>query len=240
MTAAAIVPIVPAIQLKKVLYATDFSEGSNKVLPVLSAIARHYGAKIVAVHISSPHSYPMATPEAVLVLDKRREREAQEELDKVVREMEASGASVTPIVKTGEPVEALERIARDQGIDLAILSTHGRVGMKRMLMGSVAESLFRRLPCPVLTVGPHLASRFRNNVNIKNILFATDLSPESRTVFPHLASLAHEYGAKITLLHVLPAETESNPDALKLPNHCAKKWSGSSALRSARSVKLNS
>ena len=83
-------------------------------------------------------------------------------------------------------------------------------------MGSVAEQLFRTLKCAVLTIGPNLDPRFTVSKTIKSILFPTDLSPESKAVFPYLASLASEFDAEIVLLHVLPPETASNPEARKL------------------------
>jgi len=107
-------------------------------------------------------------------------------------------------------------MVRENHIDLAILSTHGRTGLKHLMMGSVAEELFRNLPCPVLTVGPHLAPRFQTLTGLKEILFPTDMSEESKAVFPYLASLAAEYQAHITVLHVLPLQTAANPEAKKL------------------------
>jgi len=127
-----------------------------------------------------------------------------------------AGLSTTAIVRSGLPTEELGRFVRAQKIDLAILGTHGRTGMKHLLMGSVAEELFRNLPCPVLTVGPNVAKSSLQATSIKHILFPTDLSDESRAVFPYLASLAAEYKASLTLLHILPIETAMNPDAKSL------------------------
>lgn len=214
--AAVIVPIVPAIRLKRILYATDFSEGARMALPVVSAIARRYGSEVLAAHVCAPHAYPLVTPEAASTLDRKKEREARKDLDKVLRDMEALGIPTKPILKHGEPVTQLERIAREKAVDLAVLSTHGRAGVQRVLMGSVAEAFFRGVSCPVLTVGPHFDSASKTELKIKNILFPTDLSEESSAVFPYLSSLAHEYQAKITFLHVLPPETQSNPEARAL------------------------
>ena len=215
-TAAAIVPIVPAIKLGKILYATDFSEGSRAALPVVAAIARRYHSQVFVAHIWSPLPYSMVTPEAVAFMENKQEREARQKLDEFVRACEALGISAKPIVKSGDPVEELDAIVRENAIDLAVVSTHGRVGLKHLLLGSVAEALFRDLSCPVLTVGPLLAERFLGPVEIHNILFPTDLSVESQAVFPYLASLANEYHARLTLVHVLPPETENNPDAKAL------------------------
>jgi len=215
MSAAAVVPIVPAIQLKRVLYATDFSEGSRSALGVVSAIARRYHSEVFAAHVCAPLPYTMVTPEAVSIMEKR-ECEAKVKLADLVRVTDALRVSIKPIIRSGDTVKVLNQLVREKNIDLAVLSTHGRHGLNRLLMGSVAEELFRHLSCPVLTVGPHLAHRFLGMKEIHNILFPTDLSEESRAVFPYLASLAHEYSARITLLHVLPQETASNPDAKAL------------------------
>ena len=83
-------------------------------------------------------------------------------------------------------------------------------------MGSIAERLLRTLPCPVLSVGPNVSKHSMETAEIKRILFPTDISLESRTVFPYLASLASENKALLTLLHVLPIETMTNPDARAL------------------------
>jgi nucleotide-binding universal stress UspA family protein len=211
--AAAIVPIVPAIKLQRILYATDFSEGSRAALPFVSAIARRYHSEVFVSHIWSPLPHDMVTSEAVSTMENQQESAAKQKLAEFLRLTGEQGISTKSIVKSGNPVEELERIVREQEIDLAVLSTYGRVGLKRLVMGSVAEALFRNLSCPVLTVGPYLAGRFRETVEIHNILFPTDLSVESQAVFPYLASLAHEYNARLTLLHVLPLETENNSDA---------------------------
>jgi nucleotide-binding universal stress UspA family protein len=213
---AVIIPVVPAIQLRRILYATDFSEGSKMALPVVYAIARRYGSEVLAAHICSSHSHPLLTQDAVASLSQKEEIEAANELAELSRISRTLHIGTVPVLKTGEPVAELEKIVRGQAVDLAILSTHGRIGVQRVLLGSVAEATLRNLSCPVLTVGPCLDHRFRDAAAIRNILFPTDLSEESGAVFPYLASLAHEYKARITLLHVLPPETETNPDARSL------------------------
>jgi nucleotide-binding universal stress UspA family protein len=81
-------------------------------------------------------------------------------------------------------------------------------------MGSVAEELFRNLPCPVLTVGPNASNRLVAENGIKHILFPTDLSLESKAVFPYLALVAAEYKSSITVLHIVPAGNHRHPSAL--------------------------
>jgi nucleotide-binding universal stress UspA family protein len=214
MNAAVIVPMVPAIKLKRILYATDFSKGSKAAWPVVRTIASHYGSEVLVAHVLPPPHVDLSKTVAFSRQDEKRQ--AMNQLAELVKSNQTLGVATTAVVRTGEPVAELEKIVREQAVDLAVLTTHGRAGMKHLLMGSVAEVVFRNISCPVLTVGPHLEERFNTETEIKNILFPTDLSPESRAVFPYLASLAHEYKARITLLHVLPEETQTNPDARNL------------------------
>lgn len=112
-------------------------------------------------------------------------------------------------------LERINNYVKRHSIDLVIIGTHGRTLIRHALMGSVAEELFRTLKCPVLTIGPNLDVRFTIGKTIKSILFPTDLSPESKAVFPYLASLAAEFKSEIVILHVLPRRLETNPDARK-------------------------
>lgn len=211
---AVAIPVLPSVRLKNILYTTDFSNPSRLALPIVAAIARKYGSHIFAAHVWAPLPYSMVPPESLAALDGKEEDDAREALGKFMRIKELEGLRVTPILKCGEATREVSRIVHQQHIDLAILSTHGRTGFKRLLMGSVAEELFRSLPCPVLTVGPNISQRFDAQSGIKQILFPTDLSYESGAVFPYLAALAAEYAAGITLLHVVPGEDRRHPAAM--------------------------
>lgn len=213
MTAIAI-PVLPAIRLKNILYTTDFSNPSRVALPVVAAIARKYGSQVFAAHVWAPLPYSMVPPESLSALEGKEEDAAREALDSFMHVKELEGLKITLILKCGEPTRTLGRIVRQNHIDLAILSTHGRTGFKRLLMGSVAEELFRSLPCPVLTVGPNISQHYDTESAVKHILFPTDLSQESAAVFPYLAALAAEYAAEITLLHVVPVEDRRHPAAI--------------------------
>jgi nucleotide-binding universal stress UspA family protein len=211
-----VIPIAPAIELQRILYATDFSDASVAALPLVSTIALKYGSRVFVVNVSTSVSYAMVSPEAAATLQHRDELTARSKVLDLLKTGDLAGLSTTAIVRSGFPTEELERFVRDHKIDLAILGTHGRTGMKHLLMGSVAEELFRHVPCPVLTVGPNVSKASMQATDIRHILFPTDLSDESQAVFPYLASLASQYKASLTLLHVLPVETAANPDARSL------------------------
>lgn len=88
-------------------------------------------------------------------------------------------------------------------IDLLILGTHGRGGLKRFILGSVAEELFRLATCPVLTIGPDAPAETLSAKQFHRILFATDFGPASLSALPFAISLATENKAKLILFHAL-------------------------------------
>jgi nucleotide-binding universal stress UspA family protein len=208
------IPVLPSVQLKRILYTTDLSDASRAALPFVSAIARRYGSQVFAAHIWAPLLYPMTPAGMHSILEEQQKKDAQRALEEVLQTKELAGIQVKSMLACGEPLRELKKIVQENRIELAIVSTHGRTGFRHLLMGSVAEELFRTLPCPVLTVGPNISSRFTTQREIRHILFPTDLSLESKAVFPYLAMLAAEYRSKITVLHVLPSENHRHPSEL--------------------------
>lgn len=208
------IPVLPAISLKRILYTTDLSKASRAALPFVSAIARKYGSQVYAAYVWSPLPYTMVPQGKAPLIEEKQRKDAQKALEKVLGAKELAGMAIKPVLACGEPVAELKRIIQESRIDLAIVSTHGRTGFRHLLMGSVAEELFRTLPCPVLTVGPNISTRFAARPEVKRILFPTDLSLDSKAVFPYLAVVAAEYDASITVLHVLPGENHRHPSAL--------------------------
>ncbi len=96
-------------------------------------------------------------------------------------------------------------------IDLIVIGTCGRKGLGKLLLGSVAEEVFRNAACPVLTVGPH-ATRWPADDNLRHILYATDFGPESVHGLPYAISLAEQTRALLTLLHVAPEPSVALPE----------------------------
>jgi len=156
----------------------------------------------------------MVLPRVVSAMEAEQRKDAGKELEQFLSTKDLAGISLTPIVASGDAVPELRRIVQENRIELAVISTHGRTGFRHLLMGSVAEELFRSLPCPVLTIGPNVSRGFTAQNGIKHILFPTDLSLESKAVFPYLAVVAAEYKSVITVLYVVPAENHRHPSTL--------------------------
>jgi nucleotide-binding universal stress UspA family protein len=188
------------IALHNVLFATDFSPCSNAALPYAVSIARQYGAKLCAAHVVSSLAYLAASPEVWPTFDQQEQQRIREVED---LEKKLQGIPHSVLTRTGNVWEALARLVRENEIDLLVVGTHGRTGFQKLLMGSVAEEIFRKAYCPVLTVGPNVRFTTEAMPQFKKILFATDFSKESLAALPYAISFAEEHDARLSLLHIL-------------------------------------
>jgi nucleotide-binding universal stress UspA family protein len=200
---------------RKILFATDFSRQSNLALRYALPIARKYKSKVFAAHIvPAIVNLPESAREGLLALGYKPKAEFPEELEQL--EHALSGIPHEILSEKGDVWSKLSAIVDKEQIDLIVAGTHGRSGVGKLLLGSVAEKIFRRAPCPVLTVGPAVSGETDSIVDLHEILFATDLSDASMAALPHAVSLAQENRARLYILHTLdnPATPEEE-DALK-------------------------
>jgi nucleotide-binding universal stress UspA family protein len=144
------------IRLSKVLVPTDFSEPSAKAVMYGQALARSFGASLHVLHaVEEPlaqgwdaYGFPALLPErraAVLA-------EAQRRLEEAVPQLQRDSQPTELVTTLGDPRREIVRFAKERGIDLIVMGTHGRGGVAHLLLGSVAERVVRTAPCPVLTV----------------------------------------------------------------------------------------
>jgi nucleotide-binding universal stress UspA family protein len=203
----------PVASLKNILFATDFSEASMKAFPYAASLAKQFGASIFACHIITPTSLVTAAPQSAPYFYEAEYEAATKELDNILHLPQLEGIKTKALVSSGILGDALLDEINKNNIDLIVAGTHGRTGFRRLLLGSAVESVCRVATCPVLTVGPdHPPSR----ITLNSILVPTDLSEESMRSLPFVLRVASQYGAKVTVLHVLPEETATNPDMQKL------------------------
>ena len=213
MSTLALKPI-PTTKLRNILFATDFSEASMHALPYVAGIARKLGSSAYLCHIVEPNPLVFSAPEAAPALYEGMRDHAITELEALVHSTELKGLEPKTVVGEGAIGDALPNMVEDKKIDLIVMGTHGRTGVRRLLLGSAVEAVCRVATCPVLTVGPSLAPR--PATTFSRILFPTDLSDDSKRILPYLRQMAEEYQSEITILHVMPEELVSNPDATKL------------------------
>jgi len=148
------------IPITNILVATDFSEPAEIALRYGTELAREFGASLHVIHVAddlAAHSGPIpAVPQDIGALQTALEQDAREDLQAVVPEPDRSDLRVRLHVAVSKSAaEAIVAYAKDAFIDLVIAGTHGRRGLPRILLGSVAEHLVRSSPCPVLTVRAH-------------------------------------------------------------------------------------
>ncbi len=189
-------------KLKNILYLTDFSEPSEAALPFAITLGRGYGAKVHALHVLLPAPHVYMTPGLTAVAIEAEEENAQSEMQNV--ESRLAGLEHKTLVERGIEVwPAARRAIEDDDVDLIVLGTHGRTGAEKLLLGSVAEEIFRRSPVPVLTIGPGVRSSVHNGGKFHRVLFATDFTPESLAGAPYAVTLAQENQARLLLLLVM-------------------------------------
>jgi nucleotide-binding universal stress UspA family protein len=193
-------------QLKSILIATDFSEASAKPLCHALAIARCYGAKVYLAHVVSSLGFTLAGPLATAAAEEAVCRDAAHLEDDLVRSGALSGLQHQVVIRQGEVWPELEAIVRQEEIDAIVIGTHGRHGMGRLLLGSVAELIFRQADCLVLTVGPGAYAQPRIEIPRANrtFLLATDFGDASIHALPYAISFANQFEAKLVLLSVIP------------------------------------
>jgi len=186
------------VRFDNILYATDFSSTAKNAIPFVRKIARHFSSKVLAFHVKPPVVNPMTEPgtwpidiEAAKAVNQEHRLELLEAFDEFNADVE---------IDEGDIRSNLEKAIRSHKTDLIVIGTHGRTGVAKILLGSIAEEIFRTVSCPVLTVGPHsdpAKSSFRR------ILFATDFASEAPAAAAYAVSLAQEFQARLTMMHVV-------------------------------------
>lgn len=132
-----------------ILHPTDFSERSTHALQLACSLARDHGARVVVLHVLAPPA--VAYGEALTSYAEEAERRAAEEkLNRL--QLPDPAISLERRLTEGEPAERILQVAEEIHADLIVMGTHGRTGLSRLLMGSVAEQVVRQAPCPVLTI----------------------------------------------------------------------------------------
>jgi nucleotide-binding universal stress UspA family protein len=143
------------VRLSKILCPVDFSEPSREAVHYAADLAQQFGSELILLSVYQVPGY--ALPDGVLVAGPETLTEIASEVDRQLdawrREAEQRGATnVRTDSAMGAPHTEIVRYAADRGIELVVIGTHGRTGLKHVLLGSTAEKVVRTAPCPVLTV----------------------------------------------------------------------------------------
>jgi nucleotide-binding universal stress UspA family protein len=206
--------IAAALKPRSILIATDFSEASEKALRYSLALARFYESKLCLAHVVSSLGLTVAGPGAIAACEEAVLREAAQLEASLVRTGALTGIQYKFVVRQGELWPELQDIIREESTDLLLVGTHGRHGIAKMFLGSIAEQIFRHADCPVLTFGPcsHDRPWFGTSSTHPTFLFATDFGHASLHGLPQAIAAANQFGAKLAFLSIIPATPSHNDE----------------------------
>ncbi len=145
------------IDIRRILVPIDFSEFSDLALFYGREFADKYDAELHLLHVLEVHL--SGTPQFVMgiAIPERIEESidlVQKKLDETTADDAQAGRNIVTATGHGSPFVEILRYANEQNVDVIVIGTHGRTGLKHVLLGSVAENVVRHAPCPVLTVRP--------------------------------------------------------------------------------------
>lgn len=200
-------------RLQRILCTTDFSTFAGRSLSYGIALAHEFGSTLYACHVvdlpaAAVYGEPAALIYGAAYIDPlaQRERALKAARAQLEARIADSGAAAEILVTAGRPAEEITRLAAETRVDLVIAATHGRSGLKRLLLGSVTARLMQTLPCPLLIVNspsPETADAQPAAFRLKRILIGCDFSPDAALAFENALSLAQEFEAELHLVHVI-------------------------------------
>jgi len=185
---------------RKIIVPTDFSPGSTSAMACALALAGTDKKKVTAVHAVDPFEYNFGPRDLRYLKKKEVWARAQEAMSDWLKANKFTGCAVSVI--EGEAGPAIARFIDQKNIDLTVLGTSARRHAARLLLGSVAEEIFRKADCLVLVLGPKMRARRRQQ--LERLAFATALEPHSLAALPRLSQLARKFDAKISVVRAVP------------------------------------
>jgi nucleotide-binding universal stress UspA family protein len=212
--------------IDRILCPVDFSGFSLTAYYYAQSLAWHYKATLILQHVieSLTPFYPYhAFPNAYNEICQKLRADAEQQLQEFAKTNNCRGVKVICKVEEGSITDQILGLAKAEAVSLIVMGTHGLRGLDLRTLGSVTEKVLRKASCPVLAVRkPVHASASQTGVpdlvQLHRILCCTDFSEPSEEAWEHAVSLAAEYGAELTLVHVL----ENISNSSDIENETAK------------------
>lgn len=190
--------IEKSVTFQNVVAATDFSAVSQHAMQYAANIAEANDAQLYVLHASPPEvRLPVPLDPLPSSLDPELVS-ARKNLYKLGASEPIKHLHHQEILERGTVWDVVKDVAENKKADLVVVGTHGRTGLRKLVLGSVAEEIFRGAGCPVLTVGPHATS----TGPIRRVLYATDFDEASIHALPYAIDFANRPGGELLLLHL--------------------------------------
>ncbi|MDA1016436.1 MAG: universal stress protein [Planctomycetota bacterium] len=196
------------INLKRILAPTDFSQHSNGGVGMACELASRFNAELELLHVAqNPYYFEGGSYEAYTIIEPEMREAAKQQLAVLPGAAWEAKLNVSRHVRFGAPFLEIVSHAKLNDIDLIVQNTHGRTGVAHFFIGSVAEKVVRKAPCPVLTV------RGTGGGDVpKRILAATDFGQHSENALNYAVEFANRFGAELHVLHVVSDPAVSHPE----------------------------
>ncbi|TKB06364.1 universal stress protein [Desulforhopalus sp. IMCC35007] len=194
------------VQPKRIMCTVDFSDFTAETLGYSVALCKEFNAALLLVHIiTAVDTYPGQERMTVdhVKLQEKNILSARKQLGNMVENLTIDHEI---IVLEGNPADKICRLALEKETDLVITATHGKSGIKKLLLGSVTEKLIKTIHCPLLILNTRKydpVSLTDYEMKLKKILVGCDFSPDSKLAFDYGLSLAQEFQAEVYLTHVI-------------------------------------
>jgi nucleotide-binding universal stress UspA family protein len=153
--------------------------------------------------VITPDPFQFAEPQLAQATYEKVRQAAEEGVTDILISGKLRGVPHEVLMEEGSVWPTLEKLVVQHEIDIVVCGTHGRGKVQKILIGSVAEEIFRQADTAVLTVGPAVKGEPRKEIELAHILFATDFGPGAAKAAAHAFSLAQEHNARLTLFHVI-------------------------------------
>lgn len=241
----------PMLAFKHILFPTDFSASSERAEATAVGLASAFDARLTLLHVWSVPNAGYA--EALSWPIDEMEVAARKELAKAHARVAKLHTSTEAVLRTGREWQCILDQVKEGGVDLIVMGTHGRHGLPRLVLGSVAEKVVRLSPVPVLTLRAAdderetQATRPPVVIPPQNILVATDFSPAAESALDQAIALAEKVGAEVHVLHAYQLPIIGFPDGVVVPDAeiasriigwAEKELAACVARRKASSVKI--
>ena len=212
----------------EIVVPTDCSSGSARALEFALALAGH-GSRVTAVHAVDSLPYRFGPRESSKVRKRQVWDLAQASVSRWLRECKLSGCDTT--VVEGEAAPAITAFAAAKGADLVVLATSTRGPAARLLLGSVAEEVFRTVNSPVFVLGAKAAAAKKRKPS--RLVFATDLEPHSLAALSQLSGISDRLGASVSVIRAVHPDITSRRERNRIRNETKQKVDAAadSALR---------
>ena len=189
---------------KHILCPVDFSEQSAAALRVAGVLARPVMSEVVVLHVQrleAPVYFTVAQAQALREQLRRSAQAAKKHASEFAHKHLPDGVAHRVMVMEDDPVSAILKTQRETGAEMIAMGTHGRGGLARVRLGSIAESVLHQAEVPILTVGPRVKPAPMPDA-IRQVFCPVNYTASSQTALAHAAALAASAGAELTVAHI--------------------------------------